>query len=300
MKVISIVVITTVINMVLSSIVHSEMFIEEDPQQSNQPYAKTRSISSANGVNLNLQLHNPTRGGIYLRETSRKSQSVNMEEAAKVTYNNYLLLKQSGLTSESWSLPGINTRGVRGGVILADLSGGKITKRRKKSKKPITLAQLNPPTDPLNLMADSHVEPPPVQIVQVQKSPDIPSGYKNLVVRFNFPSASWALSDKDKQELEDYAAALNVYMAKDNAFGLLLEGHTDSDKFRPGSVLNNQYLSELRAASVTQEIAKNIRIYSKRMKAAGYADKEIIFNNDGVEDKYASRRLEIKPLIVSE
>ena len=81
---------------------------------------------------------------------------------------------------------------------------------------------------------------------------------------------------------------------------IVIEGHTNSD----GSYLYNLNLSQKRAYSVMQyllslDFAKKYDI-KKIVMASGRSDLDLIFNEDGDEDKNSSRRIEIKFLLKNE
>ena len=75
---------------------------------------------------------------------------------------------------------------------------------------------------------------------------------------------------------------------------ITIEGHTNSD----GTYLSNLALSQQRALAVMQFLYdSNIidkKLISKYINSSGRSDSDLIFAKDGVEDKDASRRIEIK------
>ena len=97
-----------------------------------------------------------------------------------------------------------------------------------------------------------------------------------------------------KETLQPYLdVLLNDESIRDNIDQIVIEGHTDSD----GSYMHNLDLSQKRAYSVMAFIysldEKRTALLQKYLSANGRAYSDIILKN-GVEDKEASRRIEIK------
>ena len=82
--------------------------------------------------------------------------------------------------------------------------------------------------------------------------------------------------------------------------GITIEGHTDSD----GSYLYNLALSQKRALEVMkflyQDDPDNRELYSRYLSASGRSFADMILDENGDEDKEASRRIEIKFRIKNE
>lgn len=97
-----------------------------------------------------------------------------------------------------------------------------------------------------------------------------------------------------KETLQPYLdVLLNDETIRDNIDHIVIEGHTDSD----GSYMHNLDLSQKRAYSVMAFIysldEKRTALLQKYLSANGRAYSDLILKN-GVEDKEASRRIEIK------
>ena len=79
-----------------------------------------------------------------------------------------------------------------------------------------------------------------------------------------------------------------AFFTANEAVGALIEGHTDTD----GSAEGNQALSQARAEAVQQYLIDN-GIAAERLEAVGLGETQPILV-DGVEDKAASRRIELE------
>jgi outer membrane protein OmpA-like peptidoglycan-associated protein len=220
--------------------------------------------ASVQAADWSLEHYSTDKGVIALQNSAKQSDKFVIEQAADITFRNFLLLKDNQLKRKDWHLRPSPFRGFWGNK---DLLGD----------------QISALTQP--------------QAVLVEQSPKPPMGTEALVVRFNFSKGSSNLSAQDKQELAHFAQGLAVYFQREPTFGLLIEGHTDSDPFVSDKGIDNQYLSELRAAAVVREIAYQLNQYADRMMSTGYAAKQKIFVA-GKEDKTSSRRVEIKALVV--
>jgi len=82
--------------------------------------------------------------------------------------------------------------------------------------------------------------------------------------------------------------------------GITIEGHTDS----VGGYLYNLALSQKRALEVMKFLYKsdpeNSDLYAKYLSASGRSYSDLIYDDFGIEDKEASRRIEIKFRIKNE
>jgi flagellar motor protein MotB len=99
---------------------------------------------------------------------------------------------------------------------------------------------------------------------------------------------------------EDFIHYITILMKEKNIYAslssIVIEGYTDSS----GNSEANQKLSKKRAYNLKEylmalEFSKQLHLESK-LDAKGLADKNLIFTN-GIEDKEASRRIEIKFII---
>ncbi len=114
-----------------------------------------------------------------------------------------------------------------------------------------------------------------------------------------FDQASSTLKEESKKELK---STLKKYLStlledkeiRKNIESITIEGHTNSD----GNYLSNLSLSQQRAQAVMQFLYdSNIisrDLISKYINSSGRSDSDLILDKNGVEDKDASRRIEIK------
>ncbi len=124
------------------------------------------------------------------------------------------------------------------------------------------------------------------------------SGAIRLPSAVLFAVGSYEIKPEAKKQLKEtlepyFAVLLGDKNIKDNIDRIIIEGHTDSD----GSYMNNLDLSQKRALSVMTFIyswdEKRNPLLQTYLSANGRSYSDRIFKN-GVEDKEASRRIEIK------
>lgn len=124
------------------------------------------------------------------------------------------------------------------------------------------------------------------------------SGAIRLPSAVLFAVGSYEIKPEAKKQLKEtlepyFAVLLGDKTIKDNIDRIIIEGHTDSD----GSYMNNLDLSQKRALSVMTFIyswdEKRNPLLQTYLSANGRSYSDRIFKN-GVEDKEASRRIEIK------
>ena len=119
-----------------------------------------------------------------------------------------------------------------------------------------------------------------------------------------FDQGAYKLKEGSKKELD---MALKKYIStlledkeiRKYIHGITIEGHTNSD----GTYLSNLQLSQQRALEVMQFLYESNSIdkelLNKYVSSSGKSSSDLIFK-DGVEDKDASRRIEIKFIIKNE
>lgn len=124
------------------------------------------------------------------------------------------------------------------------------------------------------------------------------SGAIRLPSAVLFAVGSYEIKPEAKKQLKEtlepyFAVLLGDKNIKNNIDRIIIEGHTDSD----GSYMNNLDLSQKRALSVMTFIyswdEKRNPLLQTYLSANGRSYSDRIFKN-GVEDKEASRRIEIK------
>ena len=119
-----------------------------------------------------------------------------------------------------------------------------------------------------------------------------------------FAQGAYKLKDESKKELNQVLKKYLTTLLDDKEIrkyihGITIEGHTNSD----GSYLSNLELSQQRALEVMQFLYEsntiNKDLLNKYVSSSGKSSSDLIFK-DGVEDKDASRRIEIKFIIKNE
>ena len=119
-----------------------------------------------------------------------------------------------------------------------------------------------------------------------------------------FDQSAYKLKDSSKKELDVVLKKYISTLLEDKEIrkyihGITIEGHTNSD----GSYLSNLQLSQQRALEVMQFLYESNSIdkdlLNKYVSSSGKSSSDLIYKN-GVEDKDASRRIEIKFIIKNE
>ncbi|OCL83315.1 OmpA family protein [Arcobacter porcinus] len=120
-----------------------------------------------------------------------------------------------------------------------------------------------------------------------------------------FDKNSFALKNESKQELSGALKRYFDVLLKDEDIKkyietITIEGYTDSD----GTYLTNLYLSQKRALSVMQFLYdENIvekELLNSFVSSSGKSSSNLIYDSKDIEDKDASRRIEIKFTIKNE
>ena len=169
-----------------------------------------------------------------------------------------------------------------------------------------TLATLGTPS-PIELTRRAPPPPPPQPAPETEERLDAVSGFlqaeidegivqvfeqgNSLVIRIAgaemFGPGRDTLQAGYPERLTKVAAALNEQLGS-----ILIAGHSDSDPISNARFPNNQVLSLRRAEAVMAAIADTLDA-PERLTAEGRADRELILNESGVEDKRLSRRVEV-------
>ena len=119
-----------------------------------------------------------------------------------------------------------------------------------------------------------------------------------------FDQGAYKLKDESKKELNQVLKKYLTTLLDDKEIrkyihGITIEGHTNSD----GSYLSNLELSQQRALEVMQFLYEsntiNKDLLNKYVSSSGKSSSDLIYK-DEVEDKDASRRIEIKFIIKNE
>ena len=169
-----------------------------------------------------------------------------------------------------------------------------------------TLATLGRPA-PIELTRRAPPPPPPPPAPEVEERLDVVTGFlkeeieegvvtvfeqgNTLVIRIAgaemFGPGRDVLQSGYPERLQKVAAALNGQPGS-----ILIAGHSDSDPISNARFPNNQVLSLRRAEAVLASIANTLEV-PERLTAEGRADRELILDENGVEDKRLSRRVEV-------
>ncbi|MCB0793580.1 MAG: OmpA family protein [Flavobacteriales bacterium] len=110
--------------------------------------------------------------------------------------------------------------------------------------------------------------------------------YVSMENKLLFPSGSAMVDENGRKALVDLAKAIEG----DKDISILVEAHTDTDKFLPGSRFQDNWeLSVERATSVVRILQENSRIDPQRITAAGRSE----YLPLDPQDKSKNRRIEV-------
>ena len=115
--------------------------------------------------------------------------------------------------------------------------------------------------------------------------------YVSMENKLLFNSGSYAVSPEGKKAVVEVGKVL----AENPAISVLIEGHTDNDKFTGtvGGVENNWDLSTKRATAIVTIFSENKSIIKQNLTAAGRGEFAPLISNDLPEGKAKNRRIEI-------
>ena len=115
--------------------------------------------------------------------------------------------------------------------------------------------------------------------------------YVSMENKLLFESGSWTVGTEGKKAV----VALGKVLGENPEISVLIEGHTDNDKFSGsiGSVENNWDLSTKRATAIVNILSENKAIDKKNLTAAGRGEYAPMASNDTAEGKAKNRRIEI-------
>lgn len=115
--------------------------------------------------------------------------------------------------------------------------------------------------------------------------------YVSMENKLLFNSGSYAVSPEGKKAVVEVGKVL----AENPAISVLIEGHTDNDKFtgNVGGVENNWDLSTKRATAIVTIFSENKSINKQNLTAAGRGEFAPLMSNDLPEGKAKNRRIEI-------
>jgi len=105
-----------------------------------------------------------------------------------------------------------------------------------------------------------------------------------------FASGSYSVSSKGKEALENIAGVL----AENRDINVLVEGHTDSDKYSGSGVIKDNWdLSVMRATAVVRIMMDAADLAEEQITAAGRGEYLPLAPNDTAENKAKNRRTEV-------
>lgn len=115
--------------------------------------------------------------------------------------------------------------------------------------------------------------------------------YVSMENKLLFQTGSWAVGTEGKKAVTE----LGKVLAVNPDITVLIEGHTDNDKFAGavGQIENNWDLSTKRATAIVSILAENKAINKQSLTAAGRGEYSPLASNDTAEGKAKNRRIEI-------
>lgn len=115
--------------------------------------------------------------------------------------------------------------------------------------------------------------------------------YVSMENKLLFQTGSWAVGSEGKKAVTE----LGKVLAVNPDITVLIEGHTDNDKFAGavGQIENNWDLSTKRATAIVAILAENKAINKQSLTAAGRGEYSPLASNDTAEGKAKNRRIEI-------
>ena len=115
--------------------------------------------------------------------------------------------------------------------------------------------------------------------------------YVSMENKLLFESGSWAVGSEGKKAV----VAVGTVLAQNPDIAVLIEGHTDNDKFAGavGQIENNWDLSTKRATAIVNILSENKAVKKENLTAAGRGEFAPLMNNDTPEGKAKNRRIEI-------
>ncbi len=115
--------------------------------------------------------------------------------------------------------------------------------------------------------------------------------YVSMENKLLFESGSWAVGSEGKKAV----VAVGTVLAQNPDIAVLIEGHTDNDKFAGavGQIENNWDLSTKRATAIVNILSENKSVKKENLTAAGRGEFAPLMSNDTPEGKSKNRRIEI-------
>lgn len=113
--------------------------------------------------------------------------------------------------------------------------------------------------------------------------------YIDISDKLLFKSGSYDVTDRAKEVLGKVALVLN----NQPNIEFMVEGHTDSNPYRSGVLLDNWDLSVKRATAITRVLQNTYNINPARITAAGRSEYVPVASNDAPDGKALNRRTRI-------
>lgn len=114
--------------------------------------------------------------------------------------------------------------------------------------------------------------------------------YVSMENKLLFSSGSYIVNEKGQEAVIE----LGKVLAENSDINVLIEGHTDSDAYKGGGAIENNWdLSTRRSTAVVQILLKNNAINPKRITAAGRSQYAPVADNSTTEGKAKNRRIEV-------
>lgn len=115
--------------------------------------------------------------------------------------------------------------------------------------------------------------------------------YVSMENKLLFQTGSWAVGSEGKKAV----VAVGKVLADNPDISVLIEGHTDNDKFSGamGQIENNWDLSTKRATAIVAILTENKNVLKQNLTAAGRGEYAPLAPNETAEGKAKNRRIEI-------
>lgn len=115
--------------------------------------------------------------------------------------------------------------------------------------------------------------------------------YVSMENKLLFQTGSWTVNSEGKKAVVE----LGKVLAANPDISVLIEGHTDTDKFAGavGQIENNWDLSTKRATAIVNILGENKNINKQNLTAAGRGEYAPVASNETAEGKSKNRRIEI-------
>lgn len=118
---------------------------------------------------------------------------------------------------------------------------------------------------------------------------------KGRAINFVMPSVLFETARAElRPGAESALEATAAMLRQDPTLSLIVEGHTDSRPIRTKQFPSNVELSQARAASIVEMLAKRFGITPERMEAVGFGEHRPIATNGTADGRQMNRRVEMR------